>query len=114
MNRKLFNILKISGIYLVLIFFALVYLMPFIRSLFGSFMTWEQASYFPPQWIPNPMTFTNYLKLVEISLFPTWIINTAIYSGIIVLVNILTASMSGYAFASLNFPKKDLIFNTLL
>jgi multiple sugar transport system permease protein len=114
MRKGIIRFAKLLSIYLILTIFAFVYLMPFLRSFIASFMDWDQASHYPPLWIPDPLTFINYLKLVQISLFPTWIINTAIYSGIIVVVNILTASMAGYAFALLNFPKKNIIFNALL
>ncbi|RLF77761.1 carbohydrate ABC transporter permease [Thermococci archaeon] len=100
--------------YVVLIGFALVYLMPFIRSLVASFMTWAQASQYPPKWIPSPFTLENYEKLFRLELFPKWVRNTALYSGLIVAGNILFSSMAGYAFARLRFPGRDVIFSALL
>ncbi|AMM55019.1 sugar transporter [Pyrococcus kukulkanii] len=100
--------------YLVLVAFALVYLMPFIRSLVASFMTWEQASKYPPEWIPNPFTLDNYRKLFRLELFPRWILNTSLYAGIIVAGNVIFSSMAGYAFARLRFPGRDALFSALL
>ena len=111
---KLSRILWIAFVYLVLSVFALVYLTPFIRSFIASFMTWEQASRFPPEWIPSPFTFENYLKLFRLELFTRWILNSALYAGIIVVGNILFASMAGYAFARLRFPGRDALFSALL
>ncbi|MFA4645945.1 carbohydrate ABC transporter permease [Pyrococcus kukulkanii] len=111
------NIKKISWLtitYLVLVAFALVYLMPFIRSLVASFMTWEQASKYPPEWIPNPFTLDNYRKLFRLELFPRWILNTSLYAGIIVTGNVIFSSMAGYAFARLRFPGRDALFSALL
>ncbi|MFA4700807.1 carbohydrate ABC transporter permease [Pyrococcus kukulkanii] len=111
------NIKKISWLtitYLVLVTFALVYLMPFIRSLVASFMTWEQASKYPPEWIPNPFTLDNYRKLFRLELFPRWILNTSLYAGIIVAGNVIFSSMAGYAFARLRFPGRDALFSALL
>ncbi|MFA4661630.1 carbohydrate ABC transporter permease [Pyrococcus kukulkanii] len=111
------NIKKISWLtitYLVLVAFALVYLMPFIRSLVASFMTWEQASKYPPEWIPNPFTLDNYRKLFRLELFPRWILNTSLYAGIIVAGNVIFSSMAGYAFARLRFPGRDALFSALL
>lgn len=101
-------------IYSVLTIFALIYLMPFIRSFIASFMTWGQASAYPPEWVPNPFTLDNFEKLFKINLFPIWILNSALVSGIVVVANILTASMAGYAFTLLEFPRKEVIFNVLL
>jgi len=111
---KLSRILWIAFVYLVLSIFALVYLTPFIRSFVASFMTWEQASRFPPEWIPSPFTFENYLKLFRLELFTRWILNSALYAGVIVVGNILFASMAGYAFARLRFPGRDALFSALL
>ena len=88
--------------------------MPFIRSFVASFMTWEQASRYPPEWIPNPFTLDNYLKVLRLELFPRWILNSALYAGLIVAGNILFSSMAGYAFARLNFPGRDALFSALL
>ncbi|WFO74651.1 carbohydrate ABC transporter permease [Desulfurococcaceae archaeon MEX13E-LK6-19] len=101
-------------VYTVLTVFALVYLTPFIRSFIASFMTWEQASRYPPEWIPDPFTLENYIKVFRLELFPRWILNSAIYAGLIVAGNILFTSMAGYAFARLKFPGKDALFSALL
>ncbi len=100
--------------YIVLSFFAFIYLIPFLRSFVASFMTWEQASAYPPEWIPNPFTLENYLKLFRLELFPRWILNTALYAGLIVAGNIIFTSMAGYAFARLEFPGRDALFSALL
>lgn len=113
-RRKLFKILWITLVYVVLSLFAFIYLSPFIRSLVASFMTWEQASKYPPEWVPQPFTLNNYLKLFRLELFPRWIMNTALYAGLIVAGNIIFSSMAGYAFARLEFPGRDALFSALL
>ncbi len=114
MNPRVRKRLWVIATYVVLSFFAFIYLVPFIRSFIASFMTWEQASAYPPQWIPNPFTLINYVKLFRLELFPRWILNTAIYAGIIVAGNIVLTSMAGYAFARLSFPGRDALFSALL
>ncbi len=111
------DIVKLSWFivtYIVLTGFALVYLIPFIRSITASFMTWEQASRFPPEFFPNPFTLENYEKLFRLELFPRWILNSALYTGIIVFGNVILTSMAGYAFARLRFPGRDALFSVLL
>ncbi|PLJ78422.1 carbohydrate ABC transporter permease [Infirmifilum sp. SLHALR2] len=113
-GKNVYRILYLAVAYTLMIALALIYLMPFIRSIVASFMTWAQASRFPPEWIPNPFTLDNYAKLFNLSLFPRWVLNTALVSGLVVAFNIVTCSMAGYAFALLKFPKRDLLFSALL
>jgi multiple sugar transport system permease protein len=117
MVPKRFNARKILWItlsFIVLNVFAVVYLLPFLRSVPASFMTWEQARRFPPEWIPNPFTTSNFQKLFMLKLFPRWILNSAMYAGILIMGNCLFATMAGYALARMKFPGRDILFSALL
>ncbi|MEM4762695.1 MAG: carbohydrate ABC transporter permease [Desulfurococcaceae archaeon] len=94
--------------------FLLVYTLPFIRSLIVSFMTWDQASKIPPDWIPNPFTLENYMKLFRIELLPRWVMNTVLYGLAISLSNVFLGLMAGYSFALLKYPGRDTFFNAIL
>ncbi|MEM0001334.1 MAG: carbohydrate ABC transporter permease [Desulfurococcaceae archaeon] len=94
--------------------FLLVYTLPFIRSLIVSFMTWDQASKIPPDWIPNPFTLENYMKLFRIELLPRWVMNTVLYGLAISLSNVFLGLMAGYSFALLKYPGRDIFFNAIL
>uniref|UniRef100_A0A7C4F9F0 Carbohydrate ABC transporter permease n=1 Tax=Thermofilum pendens TaxID=2269 RepID=A0A7C4F9F0_THEPE len=108
------RVVYLAVAYTLAVVLAVIYLMPFLRSIVASFMTWSQASAYPPEWVPNPFTLENYMKLFRLSLFPRWILNTALVSGLVVAFNLVTCSMAGYAFAVLRFPRKDLLFSALL
>jgi len=116
-SRPRFNTRKIFWLALTLVVlnvFAIIYLLPFLRSIPASVMTWEQARKFPPEWIPNPFTTLNFEKLFMISLFFRWVLNSAIYAGIVIAGNVLFATMAGYAFARMRFPGNDALFSALL
>jgi len=113
-RRKILGMAFKAGVYLVLTALALVYLMPFIRSLVASFMTWEQASRIPPEWIPRPFTLQAFKRIFALKLFPRWFLNTALVSVATVLSNVILCSMAGFAFARLRFPLKDALFSLLL
>ncbi|MFN3268127.1 MAG: carbohydrate ABC transporter permease, partial [Zestosphaera sp.] len=85
------------------VFFFVVYTIPFLRSLIVSFMTWEQASRIPPEWLPNPFILENYLRLFRIELFPRWVLNTLLYGGLVSISNVLLGLMAGYSFALLKY-----------
>jgi len=107
------RILWMGFVYAVLLAFAFVYLMPFLRSTVAAFMRWEQASKYPPEWIPNPFTTENFEKLFRLKLFTRWVLNSAIYAGIIVAGNVIFTAMAGFAFARLEFPGRDGLFSAL-
>jgi len=107
------RILWMGFVYAVLLAFAFVYLMPFLRSTVAAFMRWEQASKYPPEWIPNPFTTENFEKLFRLKLFTRWVLNSAIYAGIIVAGNVIFTAMAGFAFARLKFPGRDGLFSAL-
>lgn len=94
--------------------FFIIYTMPFIRSIIVSFMTWDQASKIPPEWIPNPFILENYMRLFRIELFPRWVVNTLIYGAGVSITNIFLGLMAGYSFAILRYPGRDMVFNMLL
>jgi len=94
--------------------FFVVYTMPFIRSIVVSFMTWEQASRIPPEWIPKPFIPDNYMKLFRVAMFPRWVANTLIYGVAISITNIFLGLMAGYSFAILRYPGRDTVFSMLL
>lgn len=92
----------------------IVYTMPFIRSIIVSFMTWEQASRIPPEWIPKPFILDNYMKLFRIEMFPRWVVNTLIYGVAVSATNIFLGLMAGYSFAVLRYPGRDTVFSMIL
>ena len=107
------QVIWLAFTFMVLVCFAFIYLMPFLRSAVAAFMTWEQASKYPPEWIPDPFTLENFEKLFRLKFFPRWILNSAVYAGIIVAGNVIFTSMAGYAFARLRFPARDALFSAL-
>ncbi len=106
-------IMAIVG-YIVLTVVAIIYLMPFIRSITASFMTWEQAQRMPPEWIPDPFTTRPFEQILGLKYFPVWLINSVIISASIVTAQTILASMAGFAFARVKFPGREMLFSLLL
>jgi multiple sugar transport system permease protein len=65
---------------------------------------------FPMHLIGPGMGFDNYVSLFSRSLIARWILNSAVITVSITLLQIITCSMSGYAFARGKFYGRDLIF----
>jgi sn-glycerol 3-phosphate transport system permease protein len=62
----------------------------------------------------GPFGFGNFVEAWKSGSFPLWYLNTLIMCGGILLVQLVTISMAGYAFARLSFPGRDLLFSAFL
>lgn len=62
----------------------------------------------------GPFGFANFVEAWKSGSFPLWYLNTLIMCGGILLVQLVTISMAGYAFARLRFPGRDLLFSAFL
>jgi ABC-type glycerol-3-phosphate transport system permease component len=106
--------IQLGLIYIVLTIACIVALFPFLYILSLSFKQSTALVTYPPQWIPNPPYFGNYLSLIVERPFLLWGFNTVLMAGSITLIKLLFDSMSGYAFAKMDFPLKGVLFVFIL
>jgi multiple sugar transport system permease protein len=64
----------------------------------------------PPQWLPARPEWTNYVEVFRRVPLATYVFNSFVVSGSIVLGQLATASLAGYAFARLDFPFRGVLF----
>ena len=71
---------------------------------------------FPIQWIPQPPTVSNFLHIYNDTTLPIirWFTNSLIVAITGTISIVFLSSLSGYAFARLEFPGKRLLFSILL
>jgi multiple sugar transport system permease protein len=89
---------------------ALVMIMPFAWMLLASLKDLGQIYKVPPNWIPDPFVFQNYVNAWTSVPFDTGYLNSAIVTVTVVVVNLLTCSMAAYAFARIEFPFRHALF----
>lgn len=89
---------------------ALIMIMPFAWMLLASVKDLAQIYQVPPNWIPDPFVFQNYLNAWTSVPFGTGYINSIIIAVTVVLANLLTCSMAAYAFARIEFPFRHVLF----
>src|ERR1700723_4554657 len=58
----------------------------------------------------GPFGLSNFAEAWTSGSFPLWYLNTLLMCGGILAVQLVTISMAGYAFALLDFPRRDLVF----
>lgn len=70
----------------------------------------------PIRWIPQPPTLQNFRKIFADPLLPLgrWFLNSLIVSTVGSLIILFVTSLSGYAFARLEFPGKGMLFSLLI
>lgn len=96
--------------YLILGVMSLISIFPFIWTISTSLKGQGQIFDWPPRLIPDPIVWNNYAKVFETLPFGRFFLNTIIYTGAVMLGQLLFCSLAGYAFARLRFPGRDLIF----
>src|ERR671939_779537 len=99
------------------ILFILWLVLPFAWVVLTSLMTEAESLSVPPHWIPDYITFDNYLAFVNPAMLgtqrlvggaaaigaPRAMLNSAIVALAVAILNMIIGSLGGYAFARLNF-----------
>jgi multiple sugar transport system permease protein len=89
---------------------SIIILAPVLWTLSTSLRTPAESFSVPPQWIPVRPDFTNYFEVFKRVPFASYVFNSFIVTGTVVLGQLVTASLAGYAFARLNFPFRGALF----
>jgi multiple sugar transport system permease protein len=97
-----------------LILLALFWLAPIVWTVSTSLRTPAQSFSLPPKWLPTDLAWGNYAQVFDSVPFAEILLNSAKVSLAIVLGQLVTASLAGYAFARLNFPGKNMLFILLM
>lgn len=96
--------------YLFLTVMAIFMLAPILWVVSTSLRTPAQSFTLPPQWLPLDMDFSNYAQVFERIPFWRQITNSFIITFSVVMGQLVTASLAGYAFARLRFPGSNVLF----
>lgn len=100
--------------HLVLIVGGLVMLVPFFWLVSSSLKEPFNIYKFPPQWIPNPIKWSNYVEVFEAVTVWRYTINTLVITILSTLGVVLSSSLAAYSFARLRFKGRDFVFGTIL
>lgn len=101
-------------LYAALIVLALITILPFIWVISGSLRTTADIQANPGAWLPSEVTFDNFGRLFSRNGFGTFLSNSVIVAIVIVIGNLIAASMAGFALAKLDFRGKRLAFMAVI
>ena len=100
--------------YLLLLLLTVVMGLPFLWMVSSSFKSEGYIFIYPPQWIPNPFRWQNYIDLTQEMPFVLFFYNSTKIALLATFGQLLTCSLAAYAFARFHFPGRDLLFTILL
>jgi multiple sugar transport system permease protein len=95
--------------YAVLIFFALVFIYPFVIQLTNSLKTDADAASNPLSPLPHPVTTAGFERLFDGD-FPIWIGNSVLVTVVVTIGRVFLDSLAGYALARLRFRGRRAVF----
>jgi len=100
--------------YVVLILFALFFLLPLLWMVVTAFKPFEE--WLNPNWIPVNPTLENFTSIFNDRSLPVvnWFFNSLLIASLFTAAILILDSLAGYAYARLEFPGKNFLFGLML
>ena len=114
-------LLQRIGLYVLLVAVTLAVIFPLLLALSYSFTPEQDISAYPPSILPLRPTLANFQEIVDRALRPNsplpifrYLANSFLVSSLVVIGQLITASLAAFAFAFLSFPGKSFLFVVFL
>jgi multiple sugar transport system permease protein len=101
-------------IYLMLAAGAAFALIPFVWMLSTAFKTPGQLFTFPPEWIPNPVAWTNFGEAWSALPFSAMVLNSIFVTTLAMIGELASAAVVAYGFARFQFRFRNVLFLLML
>ena len=93
---------------------AFIWMTPFLWMLVASLRPENAGADMASLWPSLDSGFGNFAEAWSSGDFPLWYLNTVILCGGILIIQLITITIAGYAFARLDFPGRQLCFYLFL
>ena len=106
----------ISGVllYTLLSVVALIVLFPLWSALTISMLNDAQVALYPPRLWPSGLNLDNFRRALEQAPLGRYLFNSVVQSTIVMIGQLITASLAAYAFAFINFKGRNFLFLVFL
>jgi multiple sugar transport system permease protein len=101
---------RLTLFYLLLVIIALIFVLPYLMSIFAAFKPLPAILSQSPLRPPSPPTLANFRTLFSQYDFGRYLANTLIVTVILTAGQVTFSMMGAYAFARMEFPGRDSIF----
>ncbi|MEI7848681.1 MAG: carbohydrate ABC transporter permease [Chloroflexota bacterium] len=110
------NLVRTIGMWLIFAPLVLTVIIPLLYMFTMAFTLESKQLNFPIEWIPTPVTISNFTHIFADKTLPImkWFGNSLLVATVGTVIVVFLSSLSGYAFARLEFPGKDFLFSLLL
>ncbi|HSA06718.1 MAG TPA: carbohydrate ABC transporter permease [Candidatus Gastranaerophilales bacterium] len=109
------NLTKNIVLYTILIFLMIISIGPFLWLISTAFKSsTENIFQYPPVFIPENPTFSNFIDVWKQIPFPAYIVNSFTVSFFIVILNLILSSLAAYPLARMTFKGKNFFFHAVL
>lgn len=105
-RRRIINIFIHFGLFAG----AVIFFIPLVWTISTSLKEPGAIFTYPPQWIPKPIVWENYVKAWISVPFGRWYLNSLLVGATVTFGQVMTSSLAAYAFARLNWPGRDKVF----
>lgn len=100
--------------YVILILGSVAMLLPFFWMLSTSLKPERGIFTMPPQWIPNPLIFDNYVNVWQKTDLARGMLNSTFIAVVTTAGEIFISTLAGFAFARMRFVGRNTFFALLL
>lgn len=102
----------VSGflLYLLLGVVALIVLFPLWSALTISMLSEAEVALYPPRLWPSGLNLENFQRALEQAPLGRYLLNSVIQSTIVMVGQLITASLAAYAFAFIDFKGRNFVF----
>ncbi len=101
-------------LHVLLIGVGLMISLPILIAFFTSFKPPQEVITYPPHIFPSTWTTVNFVSAWNSNPFGRFLLNSLIQTGLITIGQVLFSVLAAYAFATLDFPGRNVIFYTIL
>jgi len=105
---------KQVGFGLLVVAVVLFCLLPFVWTVITSLKSPNDVYDAPTSFLPNPLTWDNWDKVLGLDRFQRALLNSAIVASCATFLSLLVGSICAYALARLRFPAKNLVLAVVL
>lgn len=113
-SRRRLAATKIAAVYGILLIGGIFVCLPFVWMISTSLKDEGSVFIFPPNWIPNPILWSNYAQAMTVLPFALFLRNTLITTLVPIVGVMLSCSLTAYSFSRLRWPGRDICFLLVL
>lgn len=101
-------------LYVLAVAFGALFMVPYLWAVVTSLKTPLEVTQIPPAWLPVVPQWQNYLTVINVTPFLTFLLNSVILTGFNVVGGVLSSAVVAYGFARFRFRGRDVLFLILL